>query len=467
MQWLPPFEEGTERVVFSSSNEIRSVQYSGDAEWLFLTERTRSTERLFAVHTADTEARFTLYEWDTEDFHANPGSLLTAPNARGVNAVHLSSDGTSVFLSGTRFFEDPDVDAPRPFVDRVVIRTGETERIWESSEQYFDRLGAVLDDDLNELVILREGPTTVPDSWLLNRGTGALAALTRNANPHPEVTASRRERFSVTRADGITFKVDVTFPPDYREGTRLPAFFWFYPSEFDGQESYDRSWRTHNRNRFVTAGPRSMDILAHAGYLVVQPDFPIVGPSDRINDRFVVDIRQNHLAVIDALDERGWIDRRRLALGGHSYGGFGTINTMVQTPYFRAGIAGAPNTNRSLTPIGFQREPRTLWEARETYMEMSPFLWADRLQGALLIYHGEDDQNVGTFPDNSWRMIHALNGLGKTAALYMYPYEDHGPAARETLLDMWARWITWLDHYVKDADVTTPPNPVVLDDSDH
>jgi dipeptidyl aminopeptidase/acylaminoacyl peptidase len=142
---------------------------------------------------------------------------------------------------------------------------------------------------------------------------------------------------------------------------------------------------------------------------------------------------------------------------------------MVHTPYFRAGIAGAPNSNRLLTPIGFQGERRPLWEARETYLGMSPFLYANQLSGALLIYHGEDDQNVGTFPDNSWRLIHALNGLGKTAALYMYPYEDHGQVARETLLDMWTRWVAWLDHYVKDADVTSRPEPVKVvadDDAD-
>jgi dipeptidyl aminopeptidase/acylaminoacyl peptidase len=48
-------------------------------------------------------------------------------------------------------------------------------------------------------------------------------------------------------------------------------------------------------------------------------------------------------------------------------------------------------------------------------------------------------------------MFHALQGLGKTASLYMYPYEDHGPVARETVLDQWARWVAWLDKYVKNA----------------
>src|SRR5690606_11252991 len=99
-------------------------------------------------------------------------------------------------------------------------------------------------------------------------------------------------------------------------------------------------------------------------------------------------------------------------------------------------------------PSGFQREPRTLWEARDTYIRMSPIFWLNEISGALRMYHGMDDQNVGTFPDNSWRAFHALDVLGKTAALYWYPYEAHGQRAEETLLDMWARWIAWLDAHV-------------------
>lgn len=459
-QWLPPFDDGSAVEIFSTTGEIRSLRYSPDMQWLFMTERRRGVEHLFAVHLDDPETRLTLYEWDTEEFYDNPGSLLTRSNGLGESVVRLATDGEHVFLSGTQYFENPDQEAPRPFVDRVGIRTGERERIFQSSPDLFERVTAVIDDDLQQLVLTREGPTTVPDSWLLDRDTGALRQLTTNTDPHPVLTNARRERITVNRTDGVKLKVDVTLPADYREGTRLPAMFWFYPREYSSQEAYERTWRSHNKNRFPSSGARSIEFLTVRGYAVVQPDHPIIGESNRMNDNYIVDLRQNHLSVIDALDELGWIDRRRLALGGHSYGGFGTINAMVQTPYFRAGIAGAPNSNRLLTPIGFQSERRALWDARETYLEMSPFLWAERLSGALLIYHGEDDQNTGTAPDNSWRLIHALNGLGKTAALYMYPYEEHGQVARETLLDMWARWTSWLDHYVKDADVSEPVEPV-------
>jgi len=58
---------------------------------------------------------------------------------------------------------------------------------------------------------------------------------------------------------------------------------------------------------------------------------------------------------------------------------------------------------------------------------------------------------VGTALESSTRMLQALQGLGKTAALYMYPYEDHGPLTRETVLDQWARWVAWLDRYVKNV----------------
>jgi dipeptidyl aminopeptidase/acylaminoacyl peptidase len=174
-----------------------------------------------------------------------------------------------------------------------------------------------------------------------------------------------------------------------------------------------------------------------------------------MNDFFVPDIQKNWAAIIDILSEKGFIDRSRLALGGHSYGAFGTANSMIHTPFFKAGIAGDGAYNRTLTPMSFQSERRVLWEARETYLTMSPLLWAERLTGALLMYHGGDDNNVGTWLINSERMFMALNGLDKPASLYIYPYEDHGPAGKETQLDMWARWVAWLDFYVKNAGKKT------------
>ncbi len=183
-----------------------------------------------------------------------------------------------------------------------------------------------------------------------------------------------------------------------------------------------------------------MEFFVRLGYAVVEPDSPIVGPAGQMNNNYVHDLRNNLAAVIDELDRRALVDRTRLAIGGHSYGAFSAVNAMVHTPFFKAGIAGDGAYNRTLTPLGFQSERRDIWEAPNVYLSMSPFLYANNLTGALLMYHGLADQNVGTDPQNSIRLYHALNGLGKTTALYLYPLEDHGPVAKETLLDLWARW---------------------------
>ena len=60
---------------------------------------------------------------------------------------------------------------------------------------------------------------------------------------------------------------------------------------------------------------------------------------------------------------------------------------MVHTPFFKAGIAGDGAYNRTLTPLGFQSERRDIWEAPNVYLSMSPFLYANNLTGALLMYH--------------------------------------------------------------------------------
>jgi len=67
----------------------------------------------------------------------------------------------------------------------------------------------------------------------------------------------------------------------------------------------------------------------------------------------------------------------------------------------------------------------------------------------MLMYHGAADNNTGTFLIQSERMIQALTGLGKTAVLYIYPYESHGPRCIETYMNLWARWVEWFDKYVK------------------
>ena len=370
----------------------------------------------------------------------------------------MSADGASVYYQGTINDKNPQQVGPKTFIDQVAIKTGEKKRIYESQNtDVFERVSNVLDINAGKFIVTREGPQLVPQQYLVD--ASGRKQLTNNEDMTPDLTAMIIERFSVERPDGFKFRVTVNLPPNYVKGTKLPALFWFYPREFATQEAYDQPDRTFNKNAFATFGTRSMEFFTRLGYAVVENDAPIVGPQGQMNNNYVNDLRNNLSATIDELDRRQLVDRTRLAIGGHSYGAFSTVNAMVNTPFFKAGIAGDGAYNRTLTPLGFQTERRDLWEAPNVYLEMSPFLKANNLTGALLMYHGMHDQNVGTDPTNSIRLFHALNGLGKTTALYMYPLEDHGPASKETLLDLWARWAAWLDKYVKNPQPAAAAKP--------
>jgi dipeptidyl aminopeptidase/acylaminoacyl peptidase len=378
--------------------------------------------------------------------------------------VLLSADGSSVFFEGSVYDRNPTEVAPKNFIDRLAIKTGAKQRIYESDNTGIsERVSTVIDPDARRFIVSRESAADVPQNYLLDGDR--RVQLTKNVDPHPDLTKAKVERFVVERPDGFKFRVKVTLPAAWQAGQRLPALFWFYPSEFSSQDDYDRGGRTFNKNAFTSFGARSMEYFVRLGYAVVVPDTPIVGPEGQMNNNYVNDLRNDLSATIDELDRRGIADRQKLAIGGHSYGAFSTVNAMVHTPFFKAGIAGDGAYNRTLTPIGFQTERRDLWEAPNVYLSMSPFLYANNLTGALLMYHNLGDQNVGTDPTNSLRLYHALNGLGKPTALYLYPLEDHGPVAKETLLDLWARWAAWLDKYVKnpskaDAKKTTTDQPL-------
>jgi dipeptidyl aminopeptidase/acylaminoacyl peptidase len=478
VNWLPPYGANDSKVVYEGSGRLTNVAYSVDGKTMFIAD----SGLVFVTRVAEPSRRFTLARGISlggggggfgrggragggggggDDTTALGGSIATRPGPNGANAVVVASDGKTVFLSGTRTpGSNWQTQAPRPWIDRLDVESGQRSRIFDAPADSYDEFVTALDDSYSQFIYTHESPTVVPDAWLKTVATGATTKLTSNKDVAPEVTQAQMKRIQVTRPrDGLKFWVDVTLPADWRPGTRLPGIIWFYPREYTTQGEYDRSKNGININRYPALAPArpasSIKLWVTQGYALLEPDSPIMGDSGRMNDNYTQDLRENLDAVIDAAVEAGYVDRDRMGLGGHSYGAFSTVNAMTLVPYFKAGIAGDGMYNRSLTPFGFQSERRTFYNAQETYLDMSPFFRADKLSGALLMYHSLEDQNVGTAPISSIRMLHALQGLGKTAALYMYPYEDHSVGTYQTDLDQWARWFAWFDVYVKNPKKET------------
>lgn len=154
-------------------------------------------------------------------------------------------------------------------------------------------------------------------------------------------------------------------------------------------------------------------------------------------------------AAIDKAVELGVTDPDRVGVGGHSYGAFMTANLLAHSDLFKAGIARSGAYNRTLTPFGFQSERRTLWEAPELYIKVSPFMFAHKINEPILLIHGEADNNTGTFPIQSERMYQAIRGNGGTVRLVTLPLESHGYAARESIEHTLHEMLSWFDKHVK------------------
>lgn len=439
--WRAPFGAKDETVVFEQDARISSVSYTSGAKDVVITDSNdgKTRIRLAPMTGGKAGSPVVLAEYKADESD-KVGSLISGPDG----GVRISAK-RSVFFSGSNKREDPLKDAARPWIERLDV-DGKRTRIFEGAADAFET-AAVLDNNGSQLLVTRQSRSEVPNLYAQNADTKSRLALTRNENYNPDLTGAKIEYIPVTRSDGNKFWVKVTSP---KEGVfRRKAFFWFYPAEFKDQKAYDDSRKNLNPNLFTSVSGGNKTILLRAGYVLVEPDCPIFANYGSSNDSYVPQLRNNLAAIIDELARRDIIDREKLSLGGHSYGAFSTMNALVHTPFFKAGIAGDGNYNRTLTPYGFQNESRPLWQGREVYLSMSPILYVEQVTAAVLLYHGGDDQNVGTALTNSERMFNALESLGKTASLYVYPYEDHGQIAKETMLDQWARWVAWLEKYGK------------------
>ncbi len=454
MLLTPPFDMDKAQTLITSRKEFSQVAYEAQGRYVFarLSGRGEDGKRgtdiaAFDLRESPPRKIVLLKDIETRDPVKLPGDIMTRTTSNGVAYALTSSDKASVYLQGDGYKED---HKPRPFIDRIAIQTGTKERIFEGSADMYERPLVSLDDDLSTLIISRESAAVYPDSWIWKKD-GSLTKLTENRNPFPEFSSCKREHFEFTRRDGLKIQARISLPAGYQEGTRVPAVFWTYPREYDSFRDYKRAAiRRHNRNEYPHLNKRNeSDIWLSQGYAVVVPDIPIIGEDDNYNNNYIAHLVDSMYAAIRKVDELGYADVDRLGHGGHSYGAFATANILARTPFFKAGIAGDGAYNRTLTPMTFQRENRFIWEAQDVYLEMSPFFQADHLDTPLLMYHGAEDNNSGTFLIQSERMIQALTGLEKNAVLYIYPFESHGPRCIETYLDIWTRWLEFFDKYVK------------------
>jgi dipeptidyl aminopeptidase/acylaminoacyl peptidase len=410
--------------------------------------KTRRT-RTWAVDPANPSAApRLLFDRSSEDRYADPGSFVTTVGPFGERVVLTSADGRFAYLEGAGASPEGD----RPFLDRIELGTGKTERLWRSEAPYYEQIVALLDNAAARVVTQRESLKDPPNYFLRDIRGKRVTQLTRFADPAPQFAAVEPRLITYNRDDGVQLSAKLYLPPGYTPSQGpLPFLFWAYPEEF--RSAAAAAQVVGSPYRFVRPAGTSHLFLLTQGYGILDgPTMPIIGEGDREpNDTYIQQLVSSAKAAVDEVVRLGVADRNRIAVGGHSYGAFMTANLLAHSDLFRAGIARSGAYNRTLTPFGFQAEERTFWQARDTYGAMSPFYYADKINEPILLIHGEADNNSGTFPIQSERMYAALMGNRGTVRYVVLPAEAHGYAARESVGHTLWEMVNWLDTYVKNA----------------
>lgn len=455
-QLRAPFN-GKEELILKTIGRFSGIEW-GNANTAIAYDywwNTRNTKTyLFDPSDSGIEPKI-ISDRNYQDRYSDPGNFVTSRNK--FNREVLEIQNGNMYLMGDGYTENGQF----PFVDAFDLNSLKSKRIYQSTyTDKLENLSSAIDMKSGKILVRIESQIEYPNYYIRNIfKKDDLKPVTSFENPFKSLESVHKEVITYKRDDGLELEGTLYLPAGYdmAKKEKLPMILWAYPREFKDKNS--ASQNTTNPNEFIYPYWGSPIYWVTQGYVVLDDAaFPIVGEGEEEpNDTFRSQLVANGKAAIDAVDDLGYIDRNRVAVGGHSYGAFMVANLLSHSNLFAAGIARSGAYNRTLTPFGFQSEERSYWDSPETYYTMSPFMHADKMKTPLLLVHGEADNNSGTYPLQSERYFNALKGLGAPARLVMLPKESHGYRAKESILHLLWEQDRWLDEHVKNRKTIVEP----------
>jgi dipeptidyl aminopeptidase/acylaminoacyl peptidase len=448
-----PFTEG-KQLLLEVAWRFHSILWSrtGTAilhDWRYEDKQLRS--QLLKYQHADLTR--VISQRNYRDIYTDSGDPVVIRTSEG-NQVLIEDAAKKVFLLSL----GKSKTGTQPYIDSYDLHSGKKERVFTSSSEALETPITVTPE---AIIVRRETSDSAPEYLeLTGKKLQQRSVIYRNSTQNsmsypPEV-------IDYERSDGLQLQGTLHLPNDVNADhtlakvrPKIPAVLWIYPKKYEDKKLSQQFSVVNNRFRhFNPLGPLP---LLHDGIAVFEsPSMPILSADGgEPNDHFIEQLVMNAEAAVKALDKTGVIDVQRLAVMGHSYGAFAVANLLAHTDLFNVGVARSGAYTRSLPPFGFQGEQRNLWKAKNSYLSMSPFLYADQINEPLLLIHGENDLNSGTFPMQSTRMYDALVANKQKAKLVMLPYEGHAYRAKESLYQVLTLQSEWLNRWLEVDKVTS------------
>lgn len=457
-----PFTEEPKEV-FKAEHRIQTWSLAWGAEdgMLMLTQRERIRRwRYVWLLDVDEGTSRPWFDLDEDNRYEDPGYPLFRQLKNGRRVLRQKEN--AIYFRGSGATDKGD----RPFLDLRHLETGEAKRLFRSDSLRYENFVAFAGEE-KRFVLRSESSVEVPNYFLATFSKEIESAegeatqsitrvpITRFEDPTPKLREIEKRIVRYEREDGVPLSFQLNLPPGYKEGTPLPTVLYAYPLEYSGaatagqvRGSVQRFMRLYGASHlyFLLQGYAVLDMTA----------MPMIGDPETTYNTFVPQLVADAEAAVNKAVEMGVTDPKRIGIIGHSHGALMVANLLAHTDLFQAGIARSGSYNKTNQPFGFQSERRSLFEAREVYIQVSPTFFADQVNEPVLIIHGDDDSNPGTLTFQSEVFFEAVRGSGGTTRLVLLPFEDHGYRAQESLEHVLWEQFRWFNKYVKGAETETP-----------
>jgi len=234
-------------------------------------------------------------------------------------------------------------------------------------------------------------------------------------------------------------------PANYEKGKRYPTLVYYY----------EKMSQQLNRYAQPTSNGFNKSVYTSNGYAVLIPDITY-----KVNDPGMSAV-WCVLPALDAAVASGVVDRSKVGLQGHSWGGYQTAFLVTQAD-FAAAVAGAPLTNMismyssiyfnsgsANQPIFESSQGRFkggYWDNLEAYQRNSPVYYAQNVHTPLIILHNDKDGAVNW--NQGIEYYNTLRRLRKPVIMLQYVGENHGLAKAANQKDYTVRMKEFFDHYL-------------------
>jgi len=408
--------------------------WSPDGKSIFVT----AAKRLWMVHLEpNTLIALTPEKWDRE--------VVTIVSNNKANQVWCRGLAQSVTIATNS------KDTIENGYYRIDTKSQKLTKIREERRSYgSDRSPPLTSEDGSTLVYISEDEQHPPDLWVAHEDLSNVEQLT---DLNPSITDASLGTSRIIHYLGLRgepLRAALMVPSGYIPSKRYPLVVLVYPGP------YKRSEQAHIFDLDQSTGINAQ-LFATRGYAVLVPEVPLYAPGMQMKDM----ARGVDNAVSKTI-ELGIVDPARLAIMGHSSGGFATLATICLTNRFKAAVVyagfgdligqyltfhpetGSDEANWEKTSAGMGGSP---WEYRDRYVENSPIMYLDKIVTPVLLIHGSNDQKVAV--EMADQVFVGLRRLGKEVEYHRYSGEAHSLAGTDNLIDYWESTIKWVERYCK------------------